>query len=104
MKYLYNSHLGGLYTSDEELDYDYLYCEQCGDSDTLIGSFSTIQDFWNLIKEECDINGSGGYSLQYLYLFQSLICLIMFDMKMTTREIVGFAATANEKFLQELKN
>ena len=67
MKYLYNSHLGGLYTSDEELDYDYLYCEQCGDSDELIGSFSTIQDFWNLIKEECDINGSGGYSLQYVY-------------------------------------
>ena len=67
MKYLYNSHLGGLYTSDEELDYDYLYCEQCGDSDTLIGSFSTIQDFWNLIKEECDINGSGGFSLQYVY-------------------------------------
>ena len=67
MKYLYNSHLGGLYTSDEELDYDYLYCEQCGDSDELIGSFSTIQDFWNLIKEECDINGSGGFSLQYVY-------------------------------------
>ena len=67
MKYLYDRHLGGLYTSDEELDYDYLYCEQCGDSDTLIGSFSTIQDFWNLIKEECDINGSGGYSLQYVY-------------------------------------
>ena len=67
MKYLYDSHLGGLYTSDEELDCDYLYCEQCGDSDALIGSFATIQDFWNLIKEKCSINGSGGYSLQYVY-------------------------------------
>ena len=67
MKYLYDSHMGGLYTSDEKLNYDYLYCEQCGDSDTLIGSFSTIQDFWNLIKEKCSINGSGGYSLQYVY-------------------------------------
>lgn len=51
MKYLYDNHLGGLYTSDEELDYDCLYCDTCGDSDVLIGSFSTIQDFWNLIKE-----------------------------------------------------
>ena len=67
MKYLYDSHMGGLYTSDEELDYDHLYCETCGDSDMLLGSFTTIQDFWNLIKDECNISGSGGYSLQYVY-------------------------------------
>ena len=67
MKYLYDSHMGGLYTSDEELDYDHLYCETCGDSDMLLGSFTTIQDFWNLIKDECNINGSGGYILQYVY-------------------------------------
>ena len=27
--YLYESHMGGLYTSENELDYEYLYCEQC---------------------------------------------------------------------------
>ena len=67
MKYLYESHLGGLYTSDEQLDYDYLYCAQCGDSDWLIGTFETIKDFWELIKDDYDINGNGGWSLQYLY-------------------------------------
>ncbi len=67
MKYLYESHLGGLYTSDELLDRTSLYCEQCGDSDWLIGTFETIQDFWDLIKDDCDIEGSGGWSLQYIY-------------------------------------
>lgn len=67
MKYLYESHLGGIYTEDEILDYDALYCEQCGDYDDYLGSFTTFQDFWNLIKDKCDIKGRGGYSLQYVY-------------------------------------
>lgn len=67
MKYLYESHLGGLYISDIQLDRNALYCEQCGDYDWLIGQFETIKDFWSLIKDDCDINGSGGWSLQYLY-------------------------------------
>ena len=32
-KYIYESHMGGLYCSDEELDYESLYCDSCGDSD-----------------------------------------------------------------------
>ena len=67
MKYLYQGHIGGLYTSDEQLDYDSLYCEQFGDSDWFLGTFETIKDFWNLIKDECDIEGNGGWSLQYIY-------------------------------------
>lgn len=67
MKYLYIHHLGGFSIYDELLDDDYLYCEQCGDSDYLYGSFETFQEFWELFKDECDINGSGGYSLNYVY-------------------------------------
>lgn len=67
MKYLYESHLGGLYTSDKPLDRDRLYCDQCGDSDWFLGAFETIKDFWNLIKDECDIDGNGGWSLRYIY-------------------------------------
>ena len=67
MKYLYESHLGGIYVMDKKLSSESLYCEQCGDSDWLIGSFKTIEDFWNLIKDDCDIVGCGGWSLQYLY-------------------------------------
>lgn len=67
MKYLYDSHMGGIYTSDELYDYDSIYCETCGDYDEVLGGFTTIQDFWDLIKGRCSINGSGGYSLQYIY-------------------------------------
>lgn len=35
--YIYDDHCGnGYYVTDEELDYDTLYCETCGDSDTLV--------------------------------------------------------------------
>ena len=67
MRYLYENHMGGFYTSDERLDHSSLYCEQCGDSDWLIGSFTTVKEFWDLIKEDCSIDGSGGWSLQYIY-------------------------------------
>lgn len=38
---VYESHLGGIYFDEEVLDYDYLYCEQCGDSDTHLGHADT---------------------------------------------------------------
>ena len=67
MQYLYQGHMGGLYTSNEPIDYDRLYCEQCGDSDWFLGTFETLKDFWDLIKDECDIDGSGGWALEYIY-------------------------------------
>lgn len=67
MRYLYIYHMGGLYTSDRYLDFDDLRCETCGDTDQFVGAFDTLTDFWDLVKDECDINGSGGYSLQCVY-------------------------------------
>lgn len=67
MKYLYESHLGGIYVTDKRLSSKSLYCEQCGDSDWPIGSFETIKDLWSLVKDDCDIDGCGGLPLQYLY-------------------------------------
>ena len=67
MKYLYDNHLGGIYFSDAELSFEELFCEQCGDSDYFIGTFETLSDLWNLLKSECSINGTGGYSLQYIF-------------------------------------
>ena len=67
--YIYESHLGGLYTSDEYLDYNYLYCEQCGDSDWLIGCATTRAEAWELLKDDTDINGSGGWDYDYVQRF-----------------------------------
>lgn len=67
MKYLYESHMGGLFSVDDMLSPDECYCETCGDSDWLIGEYETLKDFWNLIKDDCNINGCGGYDLTYVY-------------------------------------
>lgn len=67
--YIYESHLGGLYTSDECLDYDDLYCEQCGDSDQPIGYAATKAEAWELLKDDTDINGSGGWDYNYVQEF-----------------------------------
>lgn len=52
--YIYESHLGGVYTSDEMLDYEYLHCEQCGDSDWLLGEAETREEAYNLLKDDYD--------------------------------------------------
>ena len=64
--YIYQGHLGGLYTSDEPLDYDDLYCEECGDSDWLIGYAETREEAWNLLKDDTDIDGSCGWDYEYI--------------------------------------
>lgn len=34
---------------DEELDYDLLYCETCGDSDEYVGKFETVEELEELL-------------------------------------------------------
>lgn len=65
--YFYESHMGGVYSSEEELDYEMLYCDSCGDSDREIGYAETFEEAWNLIKNRCSILGSGGIALQDVY-------------------------------------
>ena len=67
--YIYESHMGGLYTSEEPLDYEDLYCEECGDSDSLLGYAETREGAWNLFKDDTDINGSGGWDYDYVQKF-----------------------------------
>lgn len=52
--YIYHGHMGGLYTSDGEIDYEDLYCEQCGDSDDLIGYADTKEQAWKLLIDDWD--------------------------------------------------
>ena len=67
--YIYEGHMGGIYTSDEPLDYEDLYCEECGDSDWLIGYAETREEAWNLLKDDTDIDGSGGWNYNYVHEF-----------------------------------
>ena len=48
--YIYESHLGGgLFTSSEPLNWEELYCEECGDSDTELGEFSSFKEFYESV-------------------------------------------------------
>lgn len=67
--YIYEGHMGSLYTSDCELDYEALYCEQCGDSNWLIGQADTRNEAWELLKNDININGSGGWDYDYVHEF-----------------------------------
>ena len=49
-KYIYESHMGGLYTSDYDLPFDRLYCDTCGDSDHLIGYAVDKADAMKVLK------------------------------------------------------
>lgn len=64
--YIYQSHMGGLYTSDDELDYEQTYCEICRDSDWLIGYAETREEAWELLKDDTNIDGSGGWDYDYV--------------------------------------
>lgn len=53
--FLYESHIDGLFVSDECYSYSQLYCEQCGDSDDLIIS-DTKEGVINIIDIAIDIS------------------------------------------------
>lgn len=49
---VYENHLGGIYFSDEVLDFDDLYCETCGDSDRHLGHANSWDDVLAMITDE----------------------------------------------------
>lgn len=67
--YIYESHMGSLFVSDDILDYEQTYCETCGDSDFLLGYAETKGEAWNLLKDNTDINSSGGWNYEYVQEF-----------------------------------
>jgi hypothetical protein len=67
--YIYESHMGSLYASEEQLDYSATYCEVCGDSDWLIGYAETRAEAWELLRDSTDIDDSGGWGYNYVQEF-----------------------------------
>ncbi len=65
--YLYEGHMGGIYPSETELNSECLYCEQCGDSDWLIGNFNNFSDAYN-----CLVDDDGPHRYTPWYVLQEL--------------------------------
>ena len=53
--YIYKSHLGGLYVETEDIPWDDLYCETCGDSDELLFSTDDLEDVAKYFLDEGDM-------------------------------------------------
>lgn len=71
--YIYQSHLGGIYTSEYQYDYDDLYCETCGDSDNEIGNFESAVDVLKYMADDIDADdGHGGWAIDML--LEDLAC------------------------------
>ena len=50
MTILFENHLGGVYTTDDE-DYSPSYCEICGDCDWKLGEFETKEELTELMED-----------------------------------------------------
>lgn len=51
MHYLYEGHLGGVYWTDREQSFEETYCDECGDSDWLLGSAKNKEEALKLIDD-----------------------------------------------------
>ena len=63
--YLYESHMGGFYATENKLEDT--YSETCNEFDDLLGKVNTFEDAWNLVKEKCAYDNGDGISLQYAF-------------------------------------
>ncbi len=63
--YIYESHTGGMYVSDEDIEPEYLHCEQCGDYDVLLTQVSNLEELSSFLRSQVSLFGSGGYSLDH---------------------------------------
>ena len=59
-KYVYESHMGWLYTNSKPLPFEWLHCKTCGDTDQLIGYFTSRDEARRALLMH------GFYSRQYI--------------------------------------
>lgn len=88
--YIYESHMGGLFTSEGEYDEDQLYCETCGDWDVLVGEASSYAEAWAWLRPQTSIEGRGGYEVGYIKRFLAENFEIPKEQTVTNREALKY--------------
>jgi hypothetical protein len=63
---VYESHLGGIYFSEDVLDWDELYCDECGDSDTHLGHANTWEEVISMLKWGWEEDDEFKYDQEYV--------------------------------------
>ena len=106
MSYMYESHTGGIYFDAEDIPFSKLYCETCGDCDHLLGKVETLKDCWELIKDSCDIDGSGGWCLQYIYpvLVEEFNITDVIPYKNYNEKSQGFCSLSDDEIIERIEN
>lgn len=75
--YIYESHLGGFYYTNEEQDDESLYCEQCGDCDTYLGKAEEAYDVAEILRAKVELFDMGGYAMGYCTKFFNECCDVL---------------------------
>ena len=90
--------MGGIYTSSEDLDFDSLYCDECGDSDWPIGEADTFTEAFQLLRGD---SSTRHYELGYIH---RLLCE-EFSIKnpFPLRERSEFSDASDEEILREIR-
>ena len=52
--HVYESHMGGYFTTEEELTTEQEYCDQCGDNDWYLGAVDTQEEAAQLYEKHID--------------------------------------------------
>lgn len=68
--FLYESHTGGFYVEEKQIENKSLYCEDCDDFDFFLGTFETKEEAENLINLHGD---KDFYSEDYIQDFTNSI-------------------------------
>lgn len=61
--YLYESHMGGIYLTEEEMPDESLRCDVCHDYDWFLGNVNSARESLEFLADRIDIDGSGGFVL-----------------------------------------
>lgn len=68
--YIYESHMGGLYSSEYSIPFDRLYCDTCGDSDRELGRVNTVEELVALLADDVAWPSErGGWDFDYFVRF-----------------------------------
>lgn len=68
--YIYESHMGGLYSSEYSIPFDRLYCDTCGDCDRELGDVNTVEELVALLADDVAWPPQrGGWDFDYFMTF-----------------------------------
>lgn len=65
--FIYQGHMGSLFSSNDPIDFNDLYCETCGDFDWELGNVESQEELLQLLADDiAALPGDGGWDMDYV--------------------------------------